>query len=42
VKIEKRNKTLEEFLNDLDLSNIGKDLCFSDLDDDEDDNPILN
>lgn len=35
VKIEKRNKSLEDFLKDLDLSNLEKDLLFSDLDDDE-------
>lgn len=37
VKIEKKNKSLEEFLLDLDLSNLDKDMLFSDLDDDEPD-----
>lgn len=34
VKIEKKNKNLDEFLNELDLSNLDKDLLFSDLEDD--------
>jgi hypothetical protein len=43
VKIEKKNKSLDEFLKDLDLNNLGKDLMFSDCDDDEsggDDNGV--
>lgn len=35
VKIEKKNKNLEDFLRELDLNNLEKDLLFSDLDDDE-------
>ena len=35
MKIEKKNKSLEEFLNDLDLANLDKDMLFSDLEDDE-------
>jgi hypothetical protein len=35
VKIEKRNKSLEDFLQELDLENLEKDMLFSDLDDDE-------
>ena len=35
MKIEKKNKNLDEFLRELDLNNLEKDLMFSDLDDDE-------
>lgn len=35
MKIEKRNKSLEEFLSELDLQNLEKDMLFSDLEDDE-------
>ena len=35
MKIEKKNKSLDEFLNDLDLANLDKDMLFSDLEDDE-------
>lgn len=37
MKIEKKNLTLEDYLNSLDLANLEKDLLFSDLEDDEDD-----
>lgn len=36
VKIEKKNKNLDDFLRDLDLNNLEKDLIFSDLDEDDD------
>jgi hypothetical protein len=36
VKLEKRQKSLEEFLGELDLANLEKDLLFSDLDSDDD------
>lgn len=35
MKIEKRNKSLEEFLSELDLLNLEKDMLFSDLEDDD-------
>lgn len=35
VKIEKKNKSLDDFLKDLDLQNLDKDMMFSDLDDDD-------
>lgn len=35
VKIEKKNVSLEEFLKDLDLNNLEKDMMFSDLEDDD-------
>ncbi len=35
VKIEKKNLNLEEFLRDLDIHNLEKDMLFSDLEDDD-------
>jgi len=35
VKIEKRNKNLDQFLSELDLMNLEKDMLFSDLEDDD-------
>ena len=37
VKIEKKNLTLDEFLNGLDLNNLEQDMMFSDLEDEEED-----
>lgn len=35
VKIEKKNLNLEEFLRDLDIDNLEKDMLFSDLEDED-------
>lgn len=35
VKIEKKNLTLDEFLRDLDLSNINQDMMWSDYEDED-------
>jgi SHAQKYF class myb-like DNA-binding protein len=38
VKLEKRNLSLEAYLESMDVNDIGKSLIFSDLDDDDSDN----
>lgn len=35
VKIEKKNLDLDEFLRNLDIDNLEKDMLFSDLEDDD-------
>ena len=35
MKLEKKNLTLEQFLENLDLNDIGKSVVFSDLEDDD-------
>lgn len=35
VKIEKKNLTLEDYLNGLDFSNLDADILFSDLEDED-------
>ena len=37
VKLEKKNLRLEDYLETLDLNDMGKSLLFSDLEDDEED-----
>jgi hypothetical protein len=39
VKIEKKNLDLVEFLRDLDIDNLEKDMLFSDLEDEEEPEP---